>query len=374
MWSEFAQGAIIVVIAVSAALLVAWTTAWLVRRLALRRRSRLLAQLYRSCRRAWTAVLVVTSLYVAIPSLMLDAQGQVRHALELLLIAVGAWLLLKVLFVAEDTAFAVLSVDVANNRRVRRLRTQIGILRQFTTGLVIIVAIAAMLMTFSLLRTFGASLLASAGVVGAIAGFAAHANLSNVFAGLQLALTDALRYDDVVVVENEWGRVEELTLTHVVVRLWDERRLVLPTTYFTTTPFQNWTRNEARVLGSVELHVGYNAPMMDLRAEARRIIERSPLWDRRDWVLQVVDSTPWSMIIRVLASAPDGPSSWDLRCDIREGLIKFLHREHPDALPRPGALGAFPQGAVPDQKQRSDRRPTGPSSAPAGNRTTFRSG
>lgn len=267
-----------------------------------------------------------------------------------------------------------LSVDVANNRRVRRLRTQIGILRQFTTGLVIIVAIAAMLMTFSLLRTFGASLLASAGVVGAIAGFAAHATLSNVFAGLQLALTDALRYDDVVVVENEWGRVEELTLTHVVVRLWDERRLVLPTTYFTTTPFQNWTRNEARVLGSVELHVGYNAPMMDLRAEARRIIERSPLWDRRDWVLQVVDSTPWSMIIRVLASAPDGPSSWDLRCDIREGLIKFLHREHPDALPRPGALGAFPQGAVPDQKQRSDRRPTGPSSAPAGNRTTFRSG
>jgi small-conductance mechanosensitive channel len=154
-----------------------------------------------------------------------------------------------------------------------------------------------------------------------------------VFAGLQLALTDALRLDDVVVVENEWGRVEELTLTHVVLRLWDERRLVLPTNYFTNSPFQNWTRNESRVTGSIFLHVDYAAPMGELRAEARRIIESSPLWDRREWVLQVVDVTPWTKVIRILASAADAPSSWDLRCEVREHMIDYLSAQSPESLP-----------------------------------------
>jgi small-conductance mechanosensitive channel len=252
-------------------------------------------------------------------------------------------MIVKVLFVAEDAALQWLRVDVTDNRRVRRVRTQVSVLRRLTALAVSVCAAAAALMTFGELRTLGASLLFSASVVGAIAGFAAQATLSNVFAGLQLALTDALRFDDVVVVNGEWGRVEELTLTNVVLRLWDERRLVLPTSYFTTNPFQNWTRNEARILGDVILHLDYSAPLDELRAEARRLVEASPLWDRREWVLQVVDSTPWSMVVRVLASAADAPSSWDLRCELREKLIGFLRIYYPYALahsPAPVANGS----------------------------------
>jgi small-conductance mechanosensitive channel len=258
----------------------------------------------------------------------------VRHMLLLVLLGATAWLVVKMLFVAEDIALQWLRVDVADNRRARRARTQVGVLRRLTALAVSVCAAAAALMTFDQLRTLGASLLLSASVVGAMAGFAAQATLSNVFAGLQLALTDALRFDDVVVVNGEWGRVEELTLTHVVLRLWDERRMVLPTTYFTTNPFQNWTRNEARILGAVELHVDYGAPLGEMRTEARRLVEVSPLWDRREWVLQVVDSTPWTMVVRVLASAADAASSWDLRCELRENLIAFLRVHHPYALPR----------------------------------------
>jgi small-conductance mechanosensitive channel len=198
---------------------------------------------------------------------------------------------------------------------------------------VTIIAIASMFMTFSQLRTLGASLLASAGIVGVIAGLAAQTTLANVFAGMQLALTDSLRYDDVVVVEGEWGRIEEMTLTYVVVHLWDERRLVLPTTYFTKNPFENWTRNETRVIGAVLLHLDYRAPVEELRAEAQRVVEASDLWDRREWVLQVVDSTPWTMVVRVLASAPDAPSAWDLKCEIREKLIRYMKDNFPEYLP-----------------------------------------
>ena len=145
-----------------------------------------------------------------------------------------------------------------------------------------------------------------------------------------------------MVVEGEWGRVEELTLTHVVVRLWDERRLMLPTAYFITAPFQNWMRNESRALGAVILHLDYRAPVQELRSDARRIVGQSPLWDRRDWVLQVVDSTPWSMVVRVLASTADAASSWDLRCEVREQLIAFLRDKHPQALPRALAVASPP--------------------------------
>jgi len=138
----------------------------------------------------------------------------------------------------------------------------------------------------------------------------------------------------VVIVQDEWGRIEEMTLTYVVVRLWDERRLVLPTTYFTKTPFQNWTRNETAVLGSVLIHLDYRAPIEPIRVEAQRLVEASPLWDRRDWVCQVVDTTPHTKVVRVLASAADAPSSWDLRCEIREKLIDFISAEYPESLPQ----------------------------------------
>jgi small-conductance mechanosensitive channel len=332
------------------ALLAGWLSGVFVNWLARRRNSRELRMLSRRCHRPWVLVLVVWAVYNALPSLTGSVGSAIRHALELVLIGLTALLVVRLLYVAEDAAFQRLRIDVRDNRRTRRVRTQISIMRRLTSAVVIVLALGAMLMTFDALRTLGASLLASAGVAGAIAGLAAQTTLRNILAGLQLALTDQLRYDDVVVVEGEWGRVEELTLTHVVVRLWDERRLMLPTTYFITTPFENWTRDESRVLGAVLLHLDYLAPVEEVRAESRRIVERSPLWDQRTWVCQVVDSTPWTMVVRILASASDGPTSWDLRCEIREALIAFLAAKHPDALPRP----ADPQSSDNAAPQPSD--------------------
>jgi small-conductance mechanosensitive channel len=263
-----------------------------------------------------------------------DTVDRVRHVLTIVAIAAGAWLFARAALVAQETALRRYDLSVKDNLRVRRLHTQVIIIRRVAVAVVFVAAFAGMLITFQSVRTLGASLLASAGVVGVVAGLAAQTTLANVIAGMQLAFSDEIRIDDVVVVEDEWGWVEELTLTYVVVHLWDERRLVLPTTYFTQKPFQNWTRHEARVLGSVLLHVDYRLPVDPVRAELRRILEDSPLWDRRDWVLQVVDTTPTTMVLRALMSSPDAPTSWDLRCEVREKLLAFLAREYPDQLPR----------------------------------------
>lgn len=314
------------------------------------RRERVLRELHDSCYRSYRATLAVLFVRAAEPAMRLapDTDRAVRHVLSLALIAAGAWLFVKLTFVVEDAALLRVRVDVSDNRRARRLRTQVGILRRLTAAVVTVIALAAMLMTFPSARAFGTSILASAGLAGIVAGLAAQTTLGNVFAGIQIALTDAVRLDDVVVVENEWGRVEELTLTYVVVHLWDERRLILPTSYFTTTPFQNWTRSEARVLGSVILYVDYRVPVEELRQELRRIIDGSPLWDRRDWVLQVTDTTESTVQLRALVSSADAPSSWDLRCEVREKLIAWLREHHPGALPRTrveaGELLAAPDG------------------------------
>jgi small-conductance mechanosensitive channel len=317
-----------------AALAAGWLIGVLVRLVARRPRyHRLLTDLHEQCHNPLVAVLVVTADYIVLFQFENRVVDGFRHALLLALIATAAWLVIKILFVIEDAVMQRLRMDVPDNRRVRRLRTQVAIVRRLTAAAVWVIAIASMFMTFTQLRTLGASLLASAGIVGVLAGLAAQTTLTNVFAGMQLALSDSLRYDDVVVVEDEWGRIEEMTLTYVVVHLWDERRLVLPTTYFTKNPFQNWTRHETRVIGAIVLHLDYRAPIEAIRAEAQRLVEESPLWDRRDWVLQVVDSTPVTMVVRVLASAADAPSAWDLRCELREKLITFLKDNHPDALP-----------------------------------------
>lgn len=337
MWADgYPRLILLSAVAAGLAMLATWLSGVLVRRAARGRYERFLTTLHEACHRPWGAVLLVAFQFAALPLSGVSSHSRrgFYHVLVLALICASAWLAVKVLFVAEDFVFRRLPVDVADNRRRRRARTQIGLLRRLTAAVITTVALAATLMTFHPLRAFGASLLASAGVAGVVAGLAAHSMLGHVFAGLQLAFTDHLRLDDVVVVENEWGRIEEMRLTYVVVRLWDERRLILPTTYFTATPFQNWTRNEARVLGEVILHLDYRADVERLRVEARRIVEESPLWDRRDWVLQVVESTPTDMVVRVLASAADGPSSWDLRCEVREGLINFVKVHEPQWLPR----------------------------------------
>lgn len=329
---------------------------------------RVLGALRLTCRAPFAATLVAASLRVAVTRVGFSpgVVAPLRHALVVATLLAGAWLTVRVAFVAEDATFSRLDVDVRDNRRARRRRTQVRLLRRLTAALVISVAAASVLLSLPGMKGAGASLLASAGLLSVVAGLAAQTTLGNVFAGVQLAFTDAMRLGDVIVVEEEWGRVEEITLTYVVLALWDERRLVLPTSWFTTHPFQNWTRTESRVLGEVLLHLDYAVPVEELRAEAGRIVDQSPLWDRRDWVLQVVDSTPSTMVVRVLASAADAPSSWDLRCEIREKLLGWVQSQHSQGLPhlRLSTASAEPY----------DPYPTGRSTdmtAPGQGRSTF---
>jgi hypothetical protein len=237
-------------------------------------------------------------------------------------------------FAAADLALARYDVDVVDNRHARRVRTQISLLRRLAVVVIGVLAAAAMLLTFPSARAAGASILASAGVISLVAGLAAQTSLANVFAGLQLAFTDAIRVDDVVVVEDEWGRIEEITLTYVVVHIWDDRRMVLPSTYFTTTPFENWTRKESAVLGSVELDVDWTMPFDAMRAELDRLLADHPLWDRRVGVLQVTDAVGTLVRVRALLSAQDAGALFDLRCQVRECLVTWLQREHGHGLPR----------------------------------------
>jgi small-conductance mechanosensitive channel len=194
-------------------------------------------------------------------------------------------------------------------------------------------AAACILMLFQQVRHVGTSLLASAGIMGIIAGVAGQKTLANLIAGFQIALAQPIRQDDVVIVEGEWGRIEEITLSYVVVHIWDDRRLVLPLTYFVEKPFQNWTRNSAQLLGSVFVSVDYSFPLAEGRKALERIIESSPLWDRRFWNLQVTDTSERTMQLRVLATSADSSKSWDLRCEIREKLIAYIQEHHPLSLP-----------------------------------------
>jgi small-conductance mechanosensitive channel len=326
---------ILVILAVCA---VAAAAGWLTSaalRLAGRRRP-VLRHAAQRCRSPWMATLAATAALSSIPAASVhgDAESVLRHTLVLALIGSVTWLGVRVAQAIENAAFSRLPVDVSDNRRTRKMRTQISVLRRIAVAVLVAVGAAAALMTFPQMRTFGASLLASAGLAGIIGGLAAQSTLTNVFAGLQLAFTDALRIDDVVVVEQEWGRVEELTLTHVVVRLWDDRRLVLPTTYFTTRPFQNWTRTTAAVLGSVILHLDHRTPIDRLRTEAGRVVAVSPLWDGRTWTVQVTDTDERTIQVRILASAADASSAFDLRCEIRERLLAWIGEHSPESLPR----------------------------------------
>lgn len=260
----------------------------------------------------------------------------IAHMLHLAIVGAVTWLIVQAAYATTDVALDHLTkVEGDRNVRARRMRTQVMLLRRTCAVVAVIIAAAAALFTFPSVRAVGAGLLASAGVAGIVAGIAAQSTLSNVFAGLQLAFSDALRIDDVVVVQGQWGRIEELTLTYVVMRLWDERRLVLPVSYFAHNSFENWTRHTSRVIGAVLLHVDWSVPVSELRAELYRFLREHPLWDQKDWVLQVTDVLPNGLIqLRALMSAHDSASAWDLRCDAREHLVALIQQKYPEAMPR----------------------------------------
>lgn len=316
------------------ALLVVAIVHRVVRRLG--RRSLLLAELAAKAHRPTQVLVTLYAMQLALRALVRTFPGRddVLHVIVIVLIATGAWLLASLLLVCEDIALARYRTDVVDNLRQRRLHTQVTMIRRVTVAAVMVCAMGVALMTFPEVRTIGASLLASAGVIGVIAGLAAQTMLGNVFAGLQLTFSDAIRLDDVVVVEGEWGRIEEITLSHVVLRIWDDRRLILPTSYFTTEPFQNWTRSSAAVLGTVMLEVDWTVPVPEIRARLRVAAESTPLWDGRTCVLQVTDAIGGRVTLRALVSAADAPALWDLRCHVREHLVDWLQHRYPHALLR----------------------------------------
>ncbi|MFB9236335.1 mechanosensitive ion channel family protein [Plantactinospora siamensis] len=326
--------ALIILGAVAVAFALDRLTALLIRRISRGRYRWILEPIHRDCRRPAIAVAILTVLYLAVPTWLGLPERKARHIIVILLIAGVAWLITKFLHVGEGVTFSRLPSTTVTDRRIRRARTQLRPVRRLTSVVVTIGAIGLILVTFPRIRAFGISVLGSAGVIGALIGLSARSVLANAFAGLQVAFSDSLHIGDVLVIDDEWGRVEEVKLTQVVIRLWDERMLILPSSYFTDRPFQNWTRNEARVVGRVEIELDHTADLDDLRVEARRLIESSPLWDRDRWVLQMVDVNAQAVKIEVQASAADGASAWDLRCDLRESLIRYVRDQHPQWLPR----------------------------------------
>ncbi|WP_432836612.1 mechanosensitive ion channel family protein [Dactylosporangium sp. CA-092794] len=300
------------------------------------RRSRFVTELANRSHRPVQWVVVLCSVYYAVRAYA--GQTSWRHAFlhadQLIIIGAVAWLAAALLVVGEELALSRFRTDVPDNRTARRVHTQVVMSRRVTVAVVAVLAAAVMLMTIPEARLLGTSVLASAGFAGIIAGLAAQSVLRNVFAGLQLAFSDAVRLGDVVIVEDEWGRVQEITLTYVVVHVWDDRRLILPTSYFTDRPFQNWTRTESALLGAVMFDVDWWLPVPEMREELRRTLESTDLWDGRVSVLQVVEATGPAMQIRALVSASDAPKLWDLRCFVREHLVSWLRDAHPAALPR----------------------------------------
>ncbi|MCC3281516.1 mechanosensitive ion channel family protein [Arthrobacter sp. zg-Y324] len=258
----------------------------------------------------------------------------VDYVLVIGLIAALAWLAVVTLLIVEAIILTKYDTDTKDNRRLRRLKTQVILGRRVAVALVITVAVACVLLTIEEVRALGAGLLASAGLLSIVAGLAVQSTLGNVFAGLQLAFTDAIRVDDVVVVEGQWGTIEEITMTYVVVHIWDDRRLILPSTYFTSTPFENWTRTQSAILGTVELDLDWDAPIGELRSELKRVLAGTDLWDGRTGVLQITDAIKGLVRVRILVSAPDSGTLFDLRCLVRESMVSFLQQNHPAALPR----------------------------------------
>lgn len=289
-------------------------------------------------------ILPLVALELAVPFAPLPAElkNTSQHVLGLAVVACVGWGVVIVVQMLADMVFAHYAVDVDDNLTARRIRTQAQVLQRMTVVVVTVFTAAIMLMTFPEVRHIGMSLLASAGLAGLIVGMAARSTLTNVIAGIQVALSQPIRIDDAVVVEGEWGWIEEIDASYVVVRIWDLRRLILPLSYFIEKPFQNWTRTHADLLGTVMIYTDFTAPVEELRKELLRILQSTNLWDGKTWGLQVTDANGSSMQLRALMSARNGPTAFDLRCYVREKLIQFLQEKYPGALPQVRNLNVGP--------------------------------
>jgi small-conductance mechanosensitive channel len=282
--------------------------------------------------------LIIPLIFVHFLSPLMDISGGlsvfIKQIFAILFIISIAWLIIKLSCVLEDFIIHQFSIDTKDNLRARMIQTQLLIFKKVVSVIVGLLGMAFILMNFEKIRYLGTSILASAGIAGVIIGFAAQRSIGTLIAGIQIAITQPIRLDDVVIVENEWGRIEEITLTYVAVRIWDLRRLIVPINYFIEKPFQNWTRKTADILGTIFIYVDYTVPVNRIREELYRILEESELWDRKVYNLQVTNATEHTLELRALVSASDASKAWNLRCEVREKMIEFIQKNYPQALPK----------------------------------------
>ncbi|MEV4436358.1 mechanosensitive ion channel domain-containing protein [Streptomyces sp. NPDC049555] len=336
-------------------LVVGWIADQIVRRIADRHPEDALWPLLHRCRMPLRLVLCAALLRGGYTSLRMPAyrEAVVGQALTLVLIGACAWLAARLATAVVEAGYARYAAGARDPARMRRVRTQVTLIRRVVTAVVAVVAVAAMLLTFPGMRAVGTSMLASAGLIGIVAGVAAQSTLGNLFAGLQIAFGDMVRIGDTVVVGGEWGTVEEITLTYLVVKTWDERRITMPVSYFTGRPFENWSRGNPRMTGTVFLHLDHTAPIDLMREHLHRLLKGVPEWDGRAWSLVITDTTPSTIQVRALVTAKDPDDVWTLRCVVREELVAWLRREHPYALPRINTAPAPGLEDAPDRRQAS---------------------
>ncbi len=323
--------------AVLAGLLVCLVTTWAVSFVLRRRPNELLGLLRRYVKRAFYAF--VPALFFLMATNVQSARFLRRHpnvdkASELLFLLACLWMALRLLKVGELYLIRHTDLNDDGNLPQRKFVTQVKFVRRIIGTVVVLVGVALLLTSFQGSRKVGLSLLTSAGIVSVLVGFAAQKTLANFLAGVQIAFTQQIRVGDAVVAENEWGRIEEINLTTVVVRVWDRRRIIFPITYFVENPYQNWTHHDASLTGAVLLYLDYAVPVEKLREKARHVVEADPLWNGETFAVQVTDTQPTCLVLRILASAPDAGTAFDLRCHVREALIQFLRDEYPESLPQ----------------------------------------
>ncbi len=297
-------------------------------------RKEVLAHIYRPLQLLVPLLVASGVVSIAAPEFAPGAEGPLGSLLHIGVVFSVAWLLIALVMAAEDIISRKFSMEEADNLRARKIVTQTRILRRIAIIIIGVLAVGVMLFEYEAFRSLGTGILASAGIIGIVVGLAAQRTIGTIIAGFQIAFTQPIRVDDVVIVEGDFGWIEEITLTYAVVRVWDQRRIIVPVTHFIESPFQNWTRETSDLLGTVFLYVDHRVPFAEVREAVGRIVEASEYYDGRVWRLHVTDTSERTVEMRLLMSAKSAPDLWELRCEVREKIVAHLQERYPEALPR----------------------------------------
>ena len=335
-WADWGWTLVIIATAVAVALVVHRVFFTLSERVARRTKRLMPISVLKYSNQPAMALFAILALFLVLPGLPIpmEMKSSLERFLALTFTGAMGWLAFKLTWVIKDVLADKYDVTAADNLLAREIMTRVGVMQRILAATIVVITICLILMSIPSIRQIGVTLFASAGIAGIVAGLAARPALTNLFAGVQLALTQPVRIDDVVIVEGEWGWIEEIRVTFVVVRIWDLRRMVVPLSYFIERPFQNWTRTKADILGTVVLYVDYTVPVQRVRDELHGILQADDLWDGQVWGLQVTDARERTVELRALMGARNSGDAWNLRCHVREQLIDFLQREYPGSLPR----------------------------------------